>query len=204
MAERARLGVLGGTFDPVHNGHLVVAAAAREQLGLERVLFVPAGQPWRKDREITAAAHRIAMLRLAIDGEPAYELSTVEVDREGPSYTVDTLVELGQQFAGRDLVLVMGQDALVDLPNWKDAARVMELALLAIAPRGGRRLPKDDSWRAMPGISERTVWLEMEPVVVSSTGIRSRIWRGSTVRGMAPAAVEEYFRKHRLYSRKRK
>jgi nicotinate-nucleotide adenylyltransferase len=204
MAEKGRTGILGGTFDPVHSGHLAIARAAREQLGLDRVLFVPAGQPWRKDREITSAEHRIAMVRLAIEDEPAYQLSTVEIDRNGPSYMVDTLKALGKQFPGSELVLILGQDALVDLPNWKDAQRILSLALLAIAPRGGRQLPKDDSWRALPGISERTVWLEMEPVVVSSTSIRARIHRGSPVRGLAPPAVEEYFRKHRLYSRSRK
>ena len=204
MAENARTGILGGTFDPVHNGHLVVAAAAREQLGLDRVLFVPAGQPWRKDREITPAEHRIAMVRLAIDDEPAYQLSMMEIERDGPSYMVDTLEELGKRFPGNELVLILGQDALVDLPNWKDAERILGLALLAIAPRAGRSLPKDESWRAMAHIGERTEWLEMEPVAVSSTSIRARIHRGSPVRGMAPPAVEEYFRKHRLYSRKRK
>jgi len=204
MAEKGRTGILGGTFDPVHNGHLAIARAAREQLGLDRVLFVPAGQPWRKDREITPAEHRIAMLRLAIEDEPAYQLSMLEIDRNGPSYMVDTLKELGKQFPGGELVLILGQDALVDLPNWKDAQRILKLALLAIAPRVGRQLPKDDSWRAMPHIGERTEWLEMEPVVVSSTSIRARIHRGSPVRGMAPPAVEEYFRKHRLYSRIRK
>jgi nicotinate-nucleotide adenylyltransferase len=204
MAEDKRIGVLGGTFDPPHNAHLAVAGAAREQLGLERVLFVPAGQPWRKDREITPAEHRIAMVRLAIGDEPAYQLSTVEIDRNGPSYMVETLKELKKQFPDRELVLIIGQDALVDLPNWKDAQRILNLALLAVAPREGRQLPKDDSWRAMPNIGRRTEWLEMEPVAVSSTSIRARVHRGSPVRGMAPAAVEEYFRKHRLYSRKRK
>lgn len=202
MAEKGRTGILGGTFDPVHSGHLAIAAAARQQLDLERVLFVPAGQPWRKDREITLAEHRIAMLRLAIEGEPAYQLSTVEVDRDGPSYMVDTLKELGKQFPGSDLVLILGQDALVDLPNWKDADRILDRALLAIAPRAGR-VPKDDTWRAMPRIVERTEWLEMEPLVVSATGIRARIHRGSPVRGMTPAAVEAYLRKNRLYSRSR-
>jgi nicotinate-nucleotide adenylyltransferase len=187
----------------VHNGHLAVAAAARQQLALERILFVPAGQPWRKDREITPAEHRIAMVRLAIEDEPAYELSTVEIDRSGPSYMVETLVELGRQCPGRDQVLILGQDSLVDLPNWKDAERILDLALVAIAPRSGR-LPKDDSWRVLPRIGERTLWLEMEPVAVSSSSIRARIHRGSPVRGMAPPAVEEYFRKHRLYSRSRR
>jgi len=185
-------------------GHLAAAEAAREQLGLERVLFVAAGQPWRKvDREITAAEHRLAMVRLAIDGEPAYELCTIEVDRNGPSYTVETLEELRESFPGCELVLILGQDALVDLPNWKDAERVLQLALLAIAPRSGR-LPKDDSWRVLPGIGERTVWLDMTPLSVSSTSIRARIRRGSPVRGLVPAEVEAYFRKHKLYARRRK
>jgi nicotinate-nucleotide adenylyltransferase len=204
MAETRRLGILGGTFDPVHSGHLAIAAAAREQLGLERILFVPAGQPWRKDREITPAEHRVAMVRLAIAREPAYELSLVEIEREGPSYMVDTLEELQRSFPAAELALILGEDALADLPNWKEARRILDLAVLAIAPRQGRRLSKDESWRALPGISGRMEWLEMEPVAVSSTSIRAHIHRGSPVEGMAPPAVEEYFRKHRLYSRSRK
>jgi nicotinate-nucleotide adenylyltransferase len=200
MAERRRLGVLGGTFDPVHSGHLAIAATAREQLGLENVLFLPAGQPWRKDREITPAEHRLAMVRLAIAGEPAYQLSTIEIEREGASYTVDTLEELGARFPGQELVLILGEDALVDLPNWKDALRIPELALLAIAPRRGR-MPKDETWRVMPGISGRMAWLEMEPVSISSSTVRARVRQGRTVRDMVPAEVETYFRKHRLYTR---
>jgi nicotinate-nucleotide adenylyltransferase len=200
MADSGRLGVLGGTFDPIHNGHLAIAAKAREQLNLDGVLFLPAGQPWRKDREITAAEHRLAMVRLAIKDEPAYELSTVEVERAGPSYTVETLEELARLYPNHDLALILGEDALVDLPNWQDAARIPELALLVVAPRTGR-VPKDETWRAMPGISDRAVWLDMDPVSVSSTSVRARVRRGRSVRDMVPPAVEEYFRANRLYTR---
>jgi nicotinate-nucleotide adenylyltransferase len=201
MAERRRLGVLGGTFDPVHNGHLAIAATARSQLGLERILFVPAGQPWRKERQITPAEHRVAMVRLAIAGERAYELSTVEVERDGPSYMIDTLEELGGRHPGSDLVVILGEDALADLPNWKDAQRILELAALAIAPRQDRGAPKDENWRAMPGIGERLTWLEMEPVSVSSTTVRARVRQGKPVGGLVPPEVEDYFRKHQLYAR---
>ena len=200
MADRRRLGVLGGTFDPIHNGHLAIAAAARDQLDLDRVLFLPAGQPWRKDREITAAGDRIAMVQLAIEGEPAYELSTVEVERPGPSYTVETLEELARLYPNHDLVLILGEDALFDLPNWKESSRLLELALLAIAPRAGRAA-NDETWRAMPGISERTVWLEMDPVSVSSTSVRAKVRQGRSVHNLVPLEVEKYFVEHRLYRR---
>ena len=200
MADRRHLGVLGGTFDPIHNGHLAIAAAARDQLDLDRVLFLPAGQPWRKDREITAAGDRVAMVQLAIEGEPAYELSTVEVERPGPSYTVETLEELARLYPNHDLSLILGEDALVDLPNWKESSRLPELALLAIAPRAGRAA-SDETWRAMPGISERTVWLEMDPVSVSSTSVRAKVRQGRSVHNLVPPEVEKYFVEHRLYRR---
>jgi len=133
-----RLGILGGTFDPVHNGHLRLAEAALAQLSLDRVLFVPAGTPWRKpERDISPAATRLAMLKLAIKGKKRFEISTAETDREGPSYTVETLAELGSGHPGAELFLVIGEDALTDLPNWREPEQILELAVVAVAPRIG-------------------------------------------------------------------
>ena len=126
-----RLGVLGGTFDPVHTGHLVLAEQAREQLRLDRVLWVPAGDPWRKAGEpVSPAEHRLAMVRLAIERNDAFEVSTTELDRPGPTYTLDTLQQLHEEYAAEELIFLLGLDALADLPNWHKPAELIRLTLL--------------------------------------------------------------------------
>jgi len=194
-----RLGILGGTFDPVHLGHLHVAETALAQLALDRVLFIPAGAPWRKTaREISPAQQRIDMLKLAIGGISAFEISTIETDREGPSYMVETLSELAKANPGADLYLILGEDALTDLPNWHEPEEILEMAVVAVAPRGGR-IPRDESWRTLRGVVKRTVWLDMKPLPTSATEIRNRIRRGEPILGMMPPAVEAYVRQHGLY-----
>jgi nicotinate-nucleotide adenylyltransferase len=186
-----RVGVLGGTFDPVHNGHLALAAAAREELALEEVLFVPAGLPWRKaGREIASDEDRMAMLRLAIAAEPAYRISTLELEREGPSYTADTLEALHAERPDDELFFLMGEDALADLPNWVRPERIVELAKLVVARRrdGAGTMKRDG-----------VVRLEMPLVPVSATEVRERVRRGEPIEGMVPAAVAGYIRERGLY-----
>ena len=131
-----RVGVLGGTFDPVHRGHLTLARAARDELALDELLFVPAGKPWRKAGRIVAPAiHRLAMLRLALEDEAAFRVETMEMDRAGPSYTADTLEALRAARPGDELFFIAGEDALADLPNWVRPERILELATLAVARR---------------------------------------------------------------------
>jgi nicotinate-nucleotide adenylyltransferase len=197
MAE-GRVGVLGGTFDPVHLGHLRLAETAREQLGLGRVLFIPAGQPWRKsDRQVTPVEHRVAMVRLAIGGEPAFEVCSIEAERQGPSYTAETLERLAQKFPGEDLVLILGEDALQDMPNWRDPERILELAVLAVAPRDRDGLA--GAGRSFPDAGDRVVWLEMAPVEISSSEIRKRIELGDPIDVLVAAQVQAYIRDHGLY-----
>ena len=133
------IGVLGGTFDPIHNGHLVVAEEVRARLNLAEILFVPAGQPWlRINRPISSVEHRVAMVRLAITGKPYFKLSAVEIERPGPTYTVDTMVELQAQFgSGTDLFFILGWDSLVQLPEWKEPSRLITLCRLVAVPRPG-------------------------------------------------------------------
>jgi nicotinate-nucleotide adenylyltransferase len=194
-----KLGVLGGTFDPAHNGHLALGECARNDLGLDRVLFVPAGQPWRKaDRDITPAEHRVAMLSMATEGLPAFEVSTMEVDRQGPSYTVETLSALRANHAQVEIYLILGEDALADLPNWRDPERILELATLAVARRGdGSDIGEGE--QAAPGLADRLVWLKMPLVEVSASAIRERERAGVSIRDLVPEAVAEYIHEHGLY-----
>ena len=185
-----RLGILGGTFDPIHLGHLVLGEAAREQLGLDRVLFVPAGTQWRKaGREIAPAEHRVAMVELAVGDNPAFEVSTVEVERAGPSYTADTLEELAET-PDVELFLVLGKDAYEDLPNWVRPERIRELATLAVAARNGENVT----------VEPPTVRLEMPEIGISATDIRERVAAGRTIRYLVPAPVDAYIRNHGLYT----
>ena len=196
-----RLGVLGGTFDPVHLGHLVLAEQARQELSLDRVLFVPAGNPWRRaGQAIASAEDRLEMLRLAVEGLPEYGISTIEVARSGPSYTGETLEELSREYRGAHLFLILGQDALADLPNWHEPGRIIELAMLAVARRGGFGLAKEKSLEAkVVGISRRVRWLDMPTIAIAASDIRERVRSGHSVRFLVPAAVEEYIRRHSLY-----
>ncbi|MDP2674993.1 MAG: nicotinate-nucleotide adenylyltransferase [Dehalococcoidia bacterium] len=192
-----RVGVLGGTFDPVHRGHLALARAARDELGLDELLFVPAGQPWRKAGRIVAAAnHRLVMLRLALEGEGAFRVETLEMDRPGPSYTADTLEALRAARPGDELFFIAGEDALADLPSWVRPERILELATLAVARRTG--VPQAAEER-LPGLSERVVWLKMPLLAVSASEVRERVRRGLPLEGMVPPAVAAYIREHGLY-----
>ncbi len=199
-----RLGVLGGTFDPIHIGHLVLAEQAREQLALDEVLFVPAGDPWRKaGKRITPALDRRAMVELAIAGNPAFRCSSIEIDRPGPSYTVDTLATLWAERPEAVLYFIVGEDALFDLPNWKDPARIVSLAFVAVAARGPASrldgLTAEDADRLLPGLSGRLVRVEMPVIGVSATDLRARLRRGASVRYLVREAVERYIAERGLY-----
>jgi nicotinate-nucleotide adenylyltransferase len=197
-----RLGILGGTFDPVHRGHVALAGAARAEMGLDRVLFVPAGQPWRKaDRQISSAEHRLAMLRLALEGDETFEIAMLELEREGSSYAADTLEALRRDRPNDELFFILGEDALLDLPNWARPGRILELAVLAVARRAGvEQKALEETVRRLPGLLDRAVWLKMPLVDVSGTEIRDRVRRGLPIGDLMPRVVEAYIREHRLYA----
>jgi nicotinate-nucleotide adenylyltransferase len=198
-----KLGVLGGTFDPPHVGHLRLGEAALSHLALDRVLFIPAGEPWRKEgQEISAAEDRLAMTRLAVAGEPRFEASAIEIERPGPSYIVDTLGELLARYGPEtELYVILGQDALLDLPNWKEPGRIVALAPLAVALRSpGRDLDVTDLEAAVPGISRRLIVLPMSYVDVSATALREWARKGVDLGELVPAAVQGYIREHGLYT----
>jgi nicotinate-nucleotide adenylyltransferase len=202
---RGSIGLLGGTFDPIHHGHLVIAEEVREALGLERVLFVPAGIPPHKPgRPITPAEDRVAMVELAIAGNPTFELSRLEVDRPGPSYAVDTLELLAAQVRadGRepDITFILSAEAFVELPTWRDPARLLSLCRMAVVPRAGRGAP-GAAWlhEHIPGQEDRVLFLDGPNVDLSATRIRARVAAGRSIRYLVPDAVMAYIADHALY-----
>jgi nicotinate-nucleotide adenylyltransferase len=196
-----KIGVLGGTFDPIHSGHLVIAEEARLKLGLARVLFVPAGQPWLKSREITLAAHRVEMVRLAIASNPHFELSTVEIDRSGPSLSVKTVAILQRQLgAGAKLFFLVGWDSLAELPQWKEPKKLIRLCKLVAVTRPGFNRPDLKAMESLvPGVTQSVVWLDIPPVDISSTDIRKRVAQGFSISGLVPDEVEAYIKENKLY-----
>src|SRR4030043_1324434 len=178
------IGVLGGTFAPVHSGHLVIAEEARLRFDLNKVLFVPAGQPWLKtNREITLAVHRVEMVKLAIAGNASFELLPIEIDRPGPSYSVDTVAALQQKLGpGAKIFFLIGWDSLAELPEWPAPARLIQLCKLVAVTRPGLSRP-DLKSRAtsVPGITQSVVWLDIPPINISSSDIRDRVVQGLSI-----------------------
>jgi nicotinate-nucleotide adenylyltransferase len=194
-----RSGVLGGTFDPPHLAHLVLAAAARRQLGLDRVLFVPAGEPWRKTRaDVTPASIRCDLVEAAIEPLEWAACSRVEVEREGPSFSADTMELLARD--GGEWWFILGADALADLPNWHEPERLLRSARLAVAHRGGDRPLVDDVLLAqLPGIKSRVDAVRMPPLRVSSSELRARFQEGADPDGLVPFRVRALVAERGLY-----
>ena len=206
------VGVLGGTFDPIHVAHLAVAEEAREALGLEKILFIPAAMPPHTvDRPVSEPHHRLAMVELAIADNPAFAVSRIELDRSGPSYTVDTLERLaasavadaepGADAQRPDLVLIMSAEAFRDLRTWRRPERILELARLAVVPRDG--FP--DASRAFlaehfPGFEDRASFLRGPRLRLSASELRERAANGRSLRYLVPDAVAAYIGDHGLYS----
>ena len=196
------IGILGGTFDPIHAGHLTIAEEARLKLGLNLVLFVPAGRPWLKaDRDITSPVHRVEMIKRAIAPNPYFKLSTAEIDRPGPSYTVDTIAVLQEQLgASARLHLLLGWDSLAELPRWKEPTRVLRLSRLVAIPRPGFSSPGSEVLEDLiPGITGSVIFLDMPPVDISSSDIRTRVAKGLSIHGLVTDEVESYIEEQNLY-----
>jgi nicotinate-nucleotide adenylyltransferase len=188
-----RLGVFGGTFDPPHTGHVIVAQDACEALKLDRLLFVPAAQPPHKRHvETTPAATRLELVRAAVAGDPRFEVCDIELRRAGPSYMVDTLAELAATHPGDDLFLLLGADQFRELHTWKSPERVASLAHLVLLSRGG----VED---AKPGLDVPFETLVVTRIDISATDVRQRAAQGRSVRYLVPAAVESLIESERLY-----
>jgi nicotinate-nucleotide adenylyltransferase len=195
------VGIFGGTFDPIHLGHLAVAEEAREALGLERVVFMPAfAPPHKPGRPVTAPEHRLAIVRLAVADNPAFEVSDAEIRRGGPSFTVDTLADLREDGLAEPW-LILSTEALAGLPEWRQPERVLRLARLAVVPRAGF----DDlgpAWleARYPGAADRVRFLPGPLLPISGSVVRRRAAAGRSVRYLVPDAVAAYIAQQRLYA----
>lgn len=198
------IGVLGGTFDPIHMGHLKVAEEARDRLNLAQTLFMPAGQPWLKlNNAISPAEHRLEMVRLAIADKPYFKLSTMEIERAGPTYTVDTIAELQAQLgAGDEIFFILGWDNLTQFPHWHQPARLIKLCRLVAVPRVDYPPPDLASLDvALAGLSQRVILLDEPRIDISASEIRRRVAKGLTISQLVPEPVERYIKEHKLYLR---
>lgn len=197
------IGVLGGTFDPIHMGHLIIAEQVRLVLQLSKVLFVPAGQPWLKvNHVITAQNHRVEMVRRAIAANPYFELCTLEVERPGPSYTVDTMMMLQKQLGAQtSFFFIIGYDSLSELHLWKEPSKLVQICRLVAVPRLGSSLPDLKSLELrIPGITSSVIQLELPIIEISSSQIRSYLAQGLSIRYLVPDEVEKYIAEQKLYS----
>jgi nicotinate-nucleotide adenylyltransferase len=200
-ASVARLGIFGGTFDPIHHGHLVAAEEARHQLALDRVLFVPAGRPPHKpDRPITDAHHRLRLLQLATAAKPYFAISCVDLERPGPHYTVDTLRLLRAEWGpGPAFFFIEGNDSLLDVPDWHQPRRLIELCELAVVRRPGAEIDLAELERQLPGLTAHIHWVAMPLLQISSSDLRARVRAGRPISYLVPPAVEAYIREQGLY-----
>jgi nicotinate-nucleotide adenylyltransferase len=201
-----RLGIFGGTFDPVHFGHLLLAECCREQCNLDAVWFLPtAVPPHKREAELASADHRAAMLELAVAGHPAFSVCRYEIDRGGVNYTFETLAHFHDEDPTRELFFLIGADMFLDLPHWREPARILELAIPAVVRRPGAgeldfaRLAPFASSERIEAIRAHQV--EMPAMGISSTEIRRRVAAGSSVRYWMPRAVEKYIETQRLYEK---
>jgi nicotinate-nucleotide adenylyltransferase len=197
-----KVGVLGGTFDPIHLGHLIVAEEVRQKLGLHEVLFIPAGEPSLKEgKGVSEAEQRLEMAILATSSNPYLNVSTIEIERPGPSYSVDTVIELKAGLgAGARLYFIAGYDALSELHLWKDPRRLVETCqVVAVARPGHNKLDFRSLEYAIRGESESIMKVEVPQIDISSTDIRKRVARGLSIRYLVPESVEDYITANKLY-----
>jgi nicotinate-nucleotide adenylyltransferase len=196
-----RQGLLGGTFDPIHNGHLEIAEVVRARLKLDEVVFMPAGSPRFKENNPTPAAHRTEMVRRAISGRPYFRLSTLEIERVGPTYTVDTITELGAQLTSRDRIyFILGWDSLIEFPRWREPNRIIEHCFLVAVPRSGVPRPDLDVLEILvPGMAERVIVLDTPVVDISASSVRRQVGQGEPIDQLVPGAVADYIKEQGLY-----
>ncbi len=196
-----RLGILGGTFDPPHSGHLGAALEALHQLALDRVLWVPAGAPPHKPSQpITPGHHRLVMLERAMAGNPHLSISTVDLERPGPCYTVDTLALLRAEYGPQpEFYFIEGADSLVDLPTWYRPRQLLDLCRFAVVRRPGVEIDLEALEARLPGLRARVHFVEMPLLEISSTDLRRRVRQGRPISYLVPPGVEAYIQEQGLY-----
>jgi nicotinate-nucleotide adenylyltransferase len=190
--KRLRIGVMGGTFDPIHHGHLVAASEAASTLGLDEVLFVPTGEPWHK-KPVSSAEHRYLMTVIATAANPQFTVSRIDIDRPGITYTIDTLRDLAKQYPEADLVFISGADAIAQILAWKEIDKVWSLAEFIAVSRPGHNLELPEAPAGTISV------LEVPALSISSTNIRSRAEEGKPIWYLVPDGVVQYIAKHQLY-----
>lgn len=189
-----RIGVMGGTFDPIHHGHLVAASEVASRFSLDEVIFVPTGQPWQKDAtDVSTAEHRYLMTVIATASNPRFTVSRVDIDRGGPTYTVDTLTDLRAVYPDAELFFITGADALAAIMSWKNTEELFGLAHLIGVTRPGYQLHEEN----LPGGAATLI--EVPALAISSTDCRARVLAGEPVWYLVPEGVVQYIAKHRLY-----
>lgn len=189
-----RVGIMGGTFDPIHHGHLVAASEVAELFALDEVIFVPTGAPWQKeDRDVSPAEHRYLMTVIATASNPRFWVSRVDIDRPGPTYTVDTIRDIGALHPGADLYFITGADALAQILSWKDASEALKLAHFVGVTRPGYEL----SDAHLP--TDAVELVDVPAMAISSSAVRERVRGGHPVWYLVPDGVVQYIAKHRLY-----
>jgi nicotinate-nucleotide adenylyltransferase len=193
-SKPVRIGVMGGTFDPIHHGHLVAASEVAHSFGLDEVIFVPTGQPWQKD-EVSASEDRYLMTVIATASNPRFTVSRVDIDRDGPTYTIDTLRDVKQEHPGAELFFITGADAIAQILSWKDHDQLWDLAHFVAVSRPGHVLNTEGL--PLDGVSR----LEIPALSISSTDCRERVSEGNPVWYLVPDGVVQYIAKHRLYRR---
>lgn len=196
------IAVFGGTFDPIHLGHVIVAEEVRIKLGLDELLFVPAGQPWLKsDMPVSAAEHRLEMVRLATSDNRHFGVSSLEIERPGPSYAVDTVELLCRQLGDKsEMAFLLGSDVVTELPQWKEPQRLIRLCRLVVFARPGFPMPRLELLEtAIPGLSQRVTVVEVSQVDISASEIRRRVAQGDSIDELVPRAVQRYILEQGLY-----
>jgi nicotinate-nucleotide adenylyltransferase len=194
LPGNGRVGVMGGTFDPPHNGHFRIAAAVASRKHLDRVIFIPASQPWQKSG-YADAEDRLAMTVLGAASDARFAVSRIELDRKGPTYTIDTMVALAERFAGAEFFLILGADAAINLDTWHRIEDLGGLTHVVAVTRPGFDL----STLSLPAGAPEVEVLEVSPVDVSSTEIRAAVRRGEPIDDLVPRQVAEYIAEHHLY-----
>src|SRR5579859_5106732 len=189
-----RVGIMGGTFDPIHHGHLVAASEVASRFELDEVVFVPTGEPWQKSaRQVSPAEHRYLMTVIATASNPRFWVSRVDIDRAGPTYTVDTIRDIAAQRAGADLFFITGADALAQILSWKDGEQAIALARFVGVTRPGYEL----SDAHLP--SDSATLLDVPAMAISSSDVRERVQKGQPIWYLVPDGVVQYINKHGLY-----